>query len=120
MKYLLLLALLTNSAFGYNLTFIKKDAPAPFQGYLIDEQMEKSFRYMDQEFTYQTQLVKSLDEINKSYSDQVTIMQSRITNQTKQIQELQEGNGFFSKYGMFLLGCLTTTAIAYTINKATK
>lgn len=120
MKYLLILVLLTQQAFGYEVKFLQKDQPAPYDGYLFEPKAEKELRLLDSEFVYQKKLTVSLEQINKSYEEQVQIMQSRITNQSKQIQDLQDNNGMLSKYGFFVLGVVSATLMAYAINQGTK
>lgn len=119
MKYLLIFILLTQQAFA-QVVHLGVGQPAPYEGYLFDPKQESELRLTDSELVYQKKLTLSLNEINKSYEEQVSIMQSRITNQTKQIQELENSNGFFGKYGFFILGVASATLMAYAINQGTK
>lgn len=115
---LLALILFTNTAFGYEVKYLDQGQAAPFAGYLIEPKLEKEFRLMDKELEYNKKLVVSLDAINKSYQEQVYVMQTRIDNQSKELKELRTSDSFLSKYGLFILGCLTTTAVAFAVNRA--
>lgn len=120
MKYLLVFLLLTQQAFGYEVKFLNQGEQAPFQGYLMEPALEKQFRLLDKELDYNKKLVVSLEQINKSYEEQVSIMQTRIDNQSKELKEYRNDNGFLTKYGMFLLGAATATIVAFAVKKASQ
>lgn len=117
---LIIINLLCNSSYSYEVKYLEAGQPAPYTGFLFDVPSEKKLRLLDSDFEYQKKLTVSLENINKSYEQQVSIMQTRIDNQQKEIKELNDSNGFLGKYGLFLLGCLTTTAVAFAVKQAAK
>ena len=121
LAYLLIITnLLCNSSYSYEVKYLEVGQVAPWPGYSFDVPSEKKLRLWDSEYEYQKKLSVSLESINKSYEQQVSIMQTRIDNQQKEIKELNENDGFLGKYGLFLLGCITTTAIAFAVNKVSQ
>lgn len=125
MKYIscLLIFLISISSFANEqMIFLKKDDKALFQGYLISEEYEKKFRLTNEELIYEKNLNTSLSKINKLYEENLTILDSRILNQQKHIDNLNKtiqetDNSFFSKAAYFVLGALITGTIAYGIYK---
>lgn len=127
MKYLILIAFLFSSltAHADDVKYLKQGETAPFTGYLFTPEKERELRLMDVDYKFVKDLNLSLTNINKVYEDNTKILEERITNKDKQIDNLTErlsekSDGILSKIGMFLLGAAVTTGIAYGVAKATK
>ncbi len=121
MNKLIVSLLLLSNVCSADVSFLTKGQPAQNDGYLFGIKEEQGLRLTDAELTYQKGLNLSLTNINKGYETQMGILQARLDNKDKQIASMSETkDGFFSRFGFFLLGCLTTTAVAYSVVKVVK
>jgi len=119
MKYLLLLMLIIQPAFGYEVKYLPKGSVTTFEGYLIEPTLEKDMRYNLIELDYQKKLNTSLVEINNSYVENTKIMQTRLDLQRVQLEKSYENKeGFLGKFGYFLLGAATATLITFGVARS--
>lgn len=121
----LLILLYSVNVLGDDIKYLPKDTPAPFAGYLISPDFELKFRLMDKELDYMKKVNEGNLRIIKGQEDSLTIMDQRIVNQHKQIDNLvnsvaREKNDMLSNVGFFLLGSIITGLIGYGIYRGTK
>ena len=103
-------------------TYLEKDKPAPYTGYLFTPSKEKELRLLDSETTYYKALTNSLQIINKAQEDNLNKYNERIELRDKRIDtlETQENYQWLKTMGAFALGCLITTTLVFGVGNSLK
>jgi hypothetical protein len=127
MKYLILISFIFSSLTAYadDVKYVKQGDIVPYTGYLFSPDKEREVRLMDQDYKFTKDLNLTLTNMNKLYEENTKILEARITNKDNQIDNLnnelsKKSDGLLGKVGMFILGALVTTGIAYGVSRATK
>lgn len=115
-----------NICLGDDVTYLPKDTPAPYTGYLFSIPKEKEIRLNNEKLQLQDLRVQSLEKINQSQAENLLIMEKRVEGYQKQSDELyktiaeQNSNSFLANFGYFALGAVTTGFITWGVVRITK
>ncbi len=109
-KFILSILLIANTSMA-QVTYLKKDVPAPYTGYLFTEDKELQVRIKISQYDTLEQLTKKQDEL-------IVILNDRVENQLKQngllMDELRDRKNveLWQSLGFFVLGAVVTGFIA--------
>lgn len=116
---LFLLIILTLTAYAQEIQPIKKGDPAQFDGYTIDEKMEKKMRTFREENKKLQEVnieLKSLGELQDIRHEIYKKNAEDLTSQNNKLQSEKSLNGFL----YFMLGAIVTGGISYGVIKTLK
>lgn len=115
----MLICLLLTYVRADEVKFIKKDEPAPYEGYLFSPEKEKEVRYT-------TKRLETVENLNQLQEEKVFLYEKRLEIRDKQLDALsnrvvdEKNDSFLSKAGMFILGALVTTGIVFGVQKVSR
>lgn len=108
--------LLVFSASANEVKYIKKDAPAPYDGYLFDIEAEQKVQYKLLERNQFEQQIKLYEENTVIYKAQMDDWKNIAQENTERLIKL-ERNTFWQNALFFGLGVLATSALAIGLSK---
>ena len=120
MKYLLVFLLSFNIALADDaVVVIKKNEPAPYDGYLFTQEQAVKVRDLKLDLGLVQKENEILTKKNSLLTDYNVSSETHIKSLSDRLVESRD-NSFFSKLGFFMLGAGITTALAFGVSKATK
>ena len=121
MKKLIVCFMLTivclNNTFADNVVFLDKDKPAPFAGYLMDQEKVDKIRLLNIDYQEALKTKEYLQKDNDLYAkrlDNLTQYNDKLATEVVSLRE----NSIWSKIGFFILGAAVTTGVAFGVSKA--
>lgn len=117
MKSIIVSLLLLNAVYAEEITPIKKDAPAPYDGYVIDSSMEKKFRQINEENKKNKQLNLKMEQLGQLEEAKINLYKDQLSTLEKENSQLRTSNNL-STIVYFGLGVLATGLAAYGTMKA--
>lgn len=119
MKYLIICLLFTFSVSAQQLTVLKKDEIAPYDGVLVDDVQMKKFRQINEDKkTLETKFVLQ-EDLLEIKDQRINFYKKKAEEAYKEVQA-KEGSLFLTKTGYFILGVAATSLAAYAAIQATK
>lgn len=125
MKYLLLILLTVNTAFG-QVKHIKKGEAAPNDGYFITYEQEKKFRQLNEENKQLKATVIQLKDLQLVQERQLSVLEERLKLQQDHNKFLNSqidksrSDGFWNKTFHFVSGAVVMGAATYIATKVNK
>lgn len=98
---------------------ISKGTPAPFDGYLINQERAERFRALSIELDFTNKSLDIVKQQNKLLTEQLDLSSKHMIDLNKQITEAKD-NSLLSKIGMFILGAGTATLLTFAVSQTIK
>lgn len=116
---LLIILLLTFQAFAIDVSPIKKDQPAPYDGFILDEANLKEMKTINEERKVLKKKVVTLEELGNIKDSKVKLYKEEADYYHKQAKK-EESKSTWKIVGGILLGILATSAAGYVYDRTRK
>lgn len=116
---LMLLVLSINALADDSVLPISKGTPAPFDGYLINQERAERFRALSIELDFANKSLDIVKQQNTLLTNQLDLSSKHMLDLNKQIVEAKD-TSLLSKIGMFILGAGTATLLTFAVSRTVK
>lgn len=116
---LILCQIVTNQSFADEVIYLPKSSPAPFSGYLMDDEKVTKIRLIN--IDYQEAL-RTKDYLEKDNVIYVKRLENLSTENDKLATQLvaTRDTSIWSKLGFFVLGAVLTTGVVFGVSRAAR